>query len=294
MVALIASADRVSPGVRPRWVVRCLCIGILAVAACTNAVYNRLDTLAGWYLQSLVSLDSDQREELHDWLFETLAWHRRSELNRYAQFLRELSSQLAQPGDLASYERIEARFRGFLDDLAVKTTPEAAQLLLSLSQAQVSELFTNLAAKTRERAEKHADPVEWRRDQGKNLTKQLKRWTGSVSDSQQALIAAAVERLEPTSATWAATQLAWRNAVQQALTGSGARTASATTVQQLLEHPEIQWTPEYAQIRKRNRERYLELAASLDASLSGGQRERLRAELLKLAQQLAKIAEERT
>jgi len=279
---------------RARWIGRCLCIGLLAVAGCTHAIYDHLDTVAGWYLQSLVSLDSGQREELHDWLSETLAWHRRSELNRYAQFLRELSAQQAQPGNLARYERVETRFRGFLNDLATKTTPDAARLLLSLSQAQVNELFTNLAARTRERAQKHADAAEWRRDQIRDLTRQLKRWTGSVSAQQDSLIAATVERLEPTSATWSASQLAWRNAAQQSLTGSPSRDAAATTIQQLLEHPESQWTAEYVQLRKRNRERYLELVASLDASLSSEQRERLRAELLKLAQQLAKIAEDRT
>ena len=51
---------------------------------------------------------------------------------------------------------------------------------------------------------------------------------------------------------------------------------------------------QYNQLPHRNRARYLELVASLDVSLSTAQRERLRAELLKLAQQLAKIAEDRT
>lgn len=277
---------------RARWIIG-LCVGLLAVVGCTNAVYNRLDTLAGWYLQSLVSLDSDQREELHDWLSETLAWHRRSELNRYADFLRELSAELVKPGTIAGYERTEERFRGFLDDLSEKTTPEAARLLLSLSPAQVDELFTNLAAKTRERAEKHADPADWRKDQAKDLTRQLKRWTGSVSDQQETLIDATVAKLEPTSAAWPESQRAWREAIQRALKTSASREAAATEIQQLLAHPYSQWTEHYTELRKRNRVRYLELASSLDTSLSPQQRERLRAELLKLAQQLAKIAEDR-
>jgi hypothetical protein len=74
---------------------------------------------------------------------------------------------------------------------------------------------------------------------------------------------------------------------------SASREAAATEIQQLLAHPYSQWTEHYTELRKRNRVRYLELASSLDTSLSPQQRERLRAELLKLAQQLAKIAEDR-
>ncbi|HEY4368083.1 MAG TPA: DUF6279 family lipoprotein [Steroidobacteraceae bacterium] len=286
-----------------RWAAHRLRIGLLILMAalapisltgCTTAVYNRLDTLAGWYLQSLVSLDPAQREELHDWLSETLAWLRRSELNRYAGFLRDVSSELAQPGTADTYQRIEQRFRGFLEDLAAKTTPDAARLLMSLSPTQVDELFSNLATKTRERAEKHPTTAQWRQDEVKDLTKQLKRWTGSVSDAQESLIEAAVAHLEPTNAAWPASQQAWRDAVQRALVDSSSRAAAAANIQQLLAHPYSQWTADYTELRQRNRKRYLELAASLDASLSSQQRERLRAELLKLAQQLAKIAEDRT
>ena len=54
------------------------------LAGCTNFFYNRLDTLAAWYVQDLVSLDDSQRSDLRTWLNETLQWHRRSELVRYA------------------------------------------------------------------------------------------------------------------------------------------------------------------------------------------------------------------
>ena len=70
----------------------------LSAAGCTKLVYNRLDTLAGWYMEGLVSLDDTQRADLRSWLGQTLQWHRRSELARYAQFLRELAADAAQPG----------------------------------------------------------------------------------------------------------------------------------------------------------------------------------------------------
>ena len=46
----------------------------LVTTGCTTAFfYNRLDTFAGWYFESLVSLNDVQRTELRGWLERTLA-----------------------------------------------------------------------------------------------------------------------------------------------------------------------------------------------------------------------------
>lgn len=273
--------------------IRAICVVALALAitGCTgNFIYNRLDTLAGWYVGSLVSLDDGQRAQLQDWLTQTLAWHRQSELDRYAQFLRDLSGELSQPVSLAASGQTQQRFEAFWDDLAAKVAPDATRLLMSLSPAQVEELLGNMAEKSRERAEEAADVDDWRRDLTRRLTRQLKRWTGSTSATQEALIAATVVQVEPTHADWLASQSNWQNALRQSLNGTAAGDAAAPRIQQLLLHPETQWTEQYSQKEQRNRRRYLELVASLDAELTSQQRERLRTELLKLAQQLETIA----
>lgn len=268
---------------------RAICVIALAliVTGCTgNFIYNRLDTLASWYLGSLVSLDGGQRSQLQDWLTQTLAWHRQSELSRYSQFLRDLSGEFSEPGTLADYAQKQQRFEAFWGDLAARISPDATRLLMSLSPAQVDELIGNMAQKSRDRAEDNADADDWRRDQTRGLTRQVKRWTGSVSGQQKQLIAAAVAQLEPTQAQWLASQYNWQEALHQSL-----RDAASTCVQDLLMKPQIQWTEQYSQTESRNRQRYLELVASLDAELTLQQRARLRAELLKLAQQLDDIAQ---
>jgi len=81
----------------------------LGLCACTNFFYNRLDTLAAWYIQDLVSLDDTQRSDLRSWLDGTLQWHRSSELMLYAKFLRELANTAAHPGNASTYKSVEAR-----------------------------------------------------------------------------------------------------------------------------------------------------------------------------------------
>lgn len=271
-----------------------LAVALFLAGCATSFFYNRLDSLASWYFEDLVSLTDDQRHELRDWLERTLTWHRHSELHRYAQFVREISEEVAAPGNRAAYEKQRTRFDGFVKNLVDKTTPEASRLLLSLAPAQIEEMLDSLAEKSLKRQEKNAKAVasnKWRDEQQDDISAQLKRWTGSVSAEQEQIIAASVEELEPTYLDWAASQEQWRHALRTALAGNQADASTQQRVQALLSDPDRQWTAAYAQKISRNRDRYLNMLASVDASLSPAQRTRLREELRKLAGQLDKLAE---
>lgn len=267
-----------------------VCLLVLALGACSsNFIYNRLDTLAGWYIGSLVSLTESQQAQLRQWLSQTHSWHRESELNRYSSFLRDLAAQVMRPGSTAEYERTQKRFEGFWDDLIQKATPDATTLLLSLSPQQVDELVQNMEEKSRERLDEQADSDDWHREQAKSLTRFVKRWTGSVTEEQKTLIRSTADTIEPTHEEWLASTRAWQRALREglALADPEARTA---TIQDLLARPDNEWTQEYVAKSQRNRQRYLALISSLDATSTPRQREHLRSELLKLAGQLDSIA----
>jgi len=267
---------------------------LLASGCSSGFVYNRLDTFASWYFESLVSLNDGQRTELRAWLERTLNWHRQSELTRYATFLSDVATTIAHPGDRTTYESIRQRFEGLVTDLLAKTAPEASELLLRLSPQQVNELLENLAEKTRESTEESATAVatnKWQPKQTKDFTRQLKKWTGSVSPEQRRIIEKHVRQLEPTYSEWAESQQAWRDALRETLTGGVTpKTDVPRRVLVLIEDPNRQWTQAYSLKVERNRERYMELFGELDASLSARQRTHLRAELTKLSQQLTALA----
>lgn len=275
-----------------------LLVVVLLVSGCSSRfIYNQLDTFASWYFESLVSLNDGQRTELRAWLESTLAWHRSSELTRYAAFLNDLAASAAQPGDHDSYDAVRKRFEGLVADLAAKTAPEASHLLLTLSPQQLDELVANLAEKTRESTEENAEAVaahEWQPRQIKSITKQVKRWTGSVSPEQKQIVATIVSELEPTYLEWAESQEAWRNALRDALLTRDMESEGGPPprVLELLTEPSHAWTEAYSQKVARNRERYLRLFGELDASLSATQRTHLRNELTKLAQQLHHLAQD--
>lgn len=275
------------------WLVVPLVACALLTAGCSSGFfYNRLDTFAGWYLESLVSLNDGQRAEMRTWLERTLAWHRSSELTRYAAFLDDVSTSIAQPGTQASYDAMRVRFEGLVSDLFKKTAPEASELLTHLSPAQVEELLESLADKTRESTEENAAALaknKWKPEQTKSVAKQMKRWTGSISKQQTEIIAKHVAELEPTHLDWAASQQSWRDALRAALVGNQA-TTEPPQVLALLEDPNRQWTSDYSQKAQRNRARYQAMLLELDSTLSSQQRTHLRDQFNKLSQQLTRLA----
>ena len=275
-----------------------LLLALATLAGCTHFFYNRLDTLAAWYVQDLVSLDDSQRSDLHTWLNETLQWHRRSELVRYAKFLRELAASSERPGNAATYKGVEAQVEAFGERLVEQAAPDAARLLMSLTPEQIGEFETNLAEKARERNEKSlAAQAEgkWHEKRAKDIEKQLKRWTGAVTKEQRQLIAQLSTQFQSTTTDWLQSQERWRSAVFGALrarfTAGESPAAVEERILQLLRTPEAQWTREYQAKAERNREQSLTVLGAIDASLTTAQRAHLQRELIQLAEQFEGMIE---
>jgi len=274
-----------------------LLIVVAALSGCTNFFYSRLDTLAAWYIQDLVTLDTEQRSDLNRWLDGVLEWHRQSELGRYAKFVRELADQSAKPGTAASYKNIEQQVEQFGTRLVEQTVPDAARLLMELSPQQLDEFEQNLADKARERNEKDLEALKadkWHDKRAQDIEKQLKRWTGAVTKEQHQLIAQLVTQFQPTTTDWLESQSRWRKslfgALRERLAASQSPSPNDERILSLLRTPETEWTAAYQAKATHNRAQSLEVLTSLDASLTPSQRIYLQRELNKLAQQLEGMA----
>jgi hypothetical protein len=273
---------------------RLICVLLLAASAtgCAKLVYNRLDTLAAWYIGDLVSLDDRQRSDLRAWLGQTLEWHRASELGRYATFLREFAAEMAQPSGRDTYQRAFDRVEGFLGDFTAQTAPQAARLLLELSPAQVEELLANLEEKSNERSEDERDAIrdgKWQAQQIKSTQRQVKRWTGAITEEQKVLIHEMAQHIQPTTPEWLESQRQWRAALRDAFSN---RDTAEKRILQLLREPDTHWTAQYKSKEASNREQFLSLLTALDTSLTPAQRERMQHELTNLAERLEALMEE--
>jgi hypothetical protein len=287
-----ARAANNTPAARRR-LLRWLGAGLLvvALAGCgTKLVYDRMDRLAGWYLGGLVSLDADQRSSLDRWLEVSLDWHRESELERYAAFLRDLEADLARPLSYEEYDRVRLTIEAFWRDFVAGTVPHSAELLTSLSPEQVEELIASLEEEDREDAEELADrSLEERMERRrKRMQRGVERWTGRLDASQRAIVAAAAADLRPLDAQRLDYRAQWRERLRTALLAPA--DMAPAEIERLLAEPQATWTDAYRDGIADNRRRILQMLAELDATLSSAQRDRMRARLGELAGDLESLA----
>ncbi len=215
---------------------------VLSIAACTSSlIYNRLDTVARWYIGSLVTLDDTQQAALRDWLGRTLAWHRDTELSRYEGFLRDLADKVVLGPDPARFPETVKQAEGFMQELAAQVAPEAAALLMTLDSTQVDELLSNLEERNREELEEESErtPAVRQKRRIRSMTRSLERWTGTATVEQKALIERAITDMNQAGLLgedeeWFASQEAWRSDLRAALAKGPEGKAS---VESLLREP---------------------------------------------------------
>ena len=118
-------------------------IGLLLIQGSCNTLYlgyNNLNWLTRWSLDSYLDLTSDQDRWLNVRLAEHIVWHRKEELPRYLNFLREIQAKARDglnPEELhEGLEQVDLSWNRLLDQLR----PDAAQLLADLKPDQVEEL----------------------------------------------------------------------------------------------------------------------------------------------------------
>lgn len=272
-------------------------LAALAVVGCTNSlVYNRLDTIARWYIGSLVTLDDAQQDALRDWLARSLAWHRDSELRRYELFLRDLSGKVAVGPDPSLLPKAVQEAEGFIGDLSAQLAPEAAALLTTLRPTQADEFLANLDKRNREELdeEKERTSADRQKRRTRSMMKSLERWTGTVTAGQKEIIERTLSEMEAAGLLgetdeWYASQVAWRSALRQALAKGP---AGRDEVDALLRDPRKAYTEAHRAAEADQRRRFMAFANELDESLLPRQRATLSAKLADLAQDLKSLQPE--
>jgi hypothetical protein len=271
-----------------------LLAGCLLLAGCSGAtvVYEQLDVLLPWYFRDYVDLDTGQRRQLEQAVDGLLAWHRESEIGRYAAFLRELERDAAAPLGLDRIRAARFELDAFWDDVARRLAPEAAALLSTLSDEQVEDLFARMdrddAKQAREARGRSPEERVSRRE--KALHRQLERWVGRLDDRQEGLVAACAAELRADPEGWIASRQAWAAALREALAERRDPARLRPRLERLLSDGESFWDPGYRRQFDVDRERVIRLFAEIDASLTAKQRSALRIRLERWALDLEAIA----
>jgi len=274
------------------WLIAVLAFVVLA-SGCSGAfLYNRLDTLIPWYLRSRVTLEARQIDDLRDNVSTLTSWHRRSQLTRYSDFLRDLALQVRRPVTRQEMESTSHRIEGYWRDVVNEFTPGAARWLQTLSEKQLDELLASYEEDDEELNEDYCQVSgeKLHRKRVKSLTKSVKYWIGTVEDGQAAIIERTARSLRRTDCDWIESRARWRGELRTALLLSGTRTEIDHHVRDLLADPRTTWTESYVEGFLHNRERILDMLVELDASLNGKQRKAMVSRLHDLAENLDDLA----
>lgn len=295
MLPRISAAARRLTGLLPRWlVVAAFATGLTGCGL--GLVYPRLDSVVGFYIQGLVTLDKAQSTELKRILAGNLEWHRGSELGRYSAFLRDLADAVAGGGDREDWATASRRTEEYWRRVFEQAAPGYARLAATFTDAQVAELLANLERQDeKERREFESRSVEQRAARReKQMRRALERFTGPLTPSQRELIREHVASSPSFVPQWLDNRRVWRTALAEALADRQGGARFDARMQVLVARPDELWTPQYRAAVEQRRESLVELVASIDATLTPAQRAAASRQLLALADEVQGLSGRRS
>lgn len=258
-------------------------------------VYPRLDSIVGFYLEGLVTLEPDQSAELKRILAGNLEWHRRSELGDYSDFLRDVAATVGRGSDREDWLAATRRTEQYWREVFEQAAPGYARIAATFSDAQVRELLANLARADEKEQREYASrsPAERDARREKSLRRSIERFTGPLTPAQRGLLREHVAASPSFVPEWLDNRRAWREALADALEHRAEGAAFASRMQVLVARPDELWTPAYRTAIERRRDALVALMTGLDATLTPAQRAAARRELLALADEVQDLARRR-
>lgn len=170
----------------------------------TTFIYNRIDFLLPWYLESYVDLNQEQRQKLNELLEPFFEWHREEELPKYVKIIEDFESILDEKIELASIEAIthevEQSWFRLEDNMIAWVIPMTREL----SNEQITEFLQTMQTKTTQNENKYLSRnlQTYQNDNYKRIRKNLRRFIGGMNKDQLDLIDIASKEMIRVDGQW--------------------------------------------------------------------------------------------
>ena len=170
----------------------------------TTFIYNRIDFLLPWYLESYVDLNQEQRQKLNELLEPFFEWHREEELPKYVKIIEDFESILDEKIELASIEAIthevEQSWFRLEDNMIAWVIPMTREL----SNEQIAEFLQTMQSKTAQNENKYLSRnlQTYQNDNYKRIRKNLRRFLGGMNKDQLDLIDIASKEMIRVDGQW--------------------------------------------------------------------------------------------
>jgi len=267
-------------------------MALLLVGSCSSVqfAYGQLDRWMRWQVDDYVDFTPEQKAQLIAALDSFHAWHRQTQLPRYADYLEQLADRVdkdqLQQVELAS---VEDQVREFWDTASTQLYDLLLPLAAGLSNAQIDELEQNLREKRQESLEKwQKSPEKIQRRRKKQIRKQSERWLGSLSNEQEQLIAAWVAQVEYNPLLRDRQREIWQAQFLDLLRRKPDNYLAK--MRDLMQNPEQLWPEDYRRMQEQRHRQARELGKQILASTTGPQRQHLSQTLREYARDFRTLA----
>jgi hypothetical protein len=178
------------------WISLSVMVAILAGCSAARLAYSNGETISYWWLNAYVDFTSEQRPWVKKEIASLFAWHRKTQLKNYVQFLKHAQKRaqgsVSEADLLADYEEAKKRLLLFADH----ALPQLADLALSLNEEQIAHIEKKFASNNDEyRKDYLRGDVEDRQEfRFKKLRKQVEYWFGNLDREQEKRLRLASDR----------------------------------------------------------------------------------------------------
>ncbi|CAN7646244.1 DUF6279 family lipoprotein [Pseudoduganella sp. LjRoot289] len=165
-------------------------LALLGACSSLRLAYNNGDTLLFWWLDAYVDLDSAQKPGVKSDIGDFFRWHRKTQLQDYAQVLRHAQQQLQANPTLADLQADYKDIRARTEAAMLKGAPDIAELALALKPEQLAQMEKKFAKNNSEFRKKN---MKGGRDEQlkfryKKSMDQFELWFGNFSREQEEII----------------------------------------------------------------------------------------------------------
>lgn len=261
--------------------------------------YGNADSLARWWIDQYLDLSPDQDTLARERLARLMVWHRKSQLPDYANVLSQAQTlatgRPTATDGLALTEAIIRRVRRLAD----QAIPDAADLLATLTPAQIERMATRFSEKnvsyTKEARLAEGEAGQ-RKARFKRLLERAEYWYGDFSDAQQAAIRQLVDAQPSGAQFWYEERLRRQGELlelaRKVHTEKTSRERTIALLRDYADRFDIPADPTRQATALGLRKASSELAAAIQSLTTPGQREHARHKFDDLIREIGEIAQE--
>ena len=163
---------------------------LLVGCSTTTFVYNRIDFLLPWYLESYVELTRDQKQYLDELLIPFFSWHRSDELPKYLEIINRTENILDGEVKLENIATLSSNVEEAWFRLEKEVLVWVLPLASDLTDEQIQSFLQVMQKKTMEYEYKYLgrSDKDYRQDAHDRIRDNLQRFMGELSQQQLSLV----------------------------------------------------------------------------------------------------------